>query len=305
MADEQLDELLKGIGVSVDHEEDMAARVLEEFSQRRSASSGAAPSSSAQFNVRDIAQSIINNELLMTGEDGEGAMELPKHCKGRPRTILLPDDWREYKEQHAIQRKSTHELNNLVIEAMNQNKGPCCPLCKEVQRCSPAEADELLARHIDSCQRPTRRRSGATRLSAEAEEREQEEEEEEPKPRKRLRRTPAPTPTPAPSEEEEKEEEENAFSSHYQAGAGDDWEDEAFADRLAALDPQELTRTDAEGAGSVYTEAWNRLHEYQQHGVRWMQGLHREGAGGILADDMGLGKVQHPYPPCTSSLLTN
>lgn len=35
-----------------------------------------------------------------------------------------------------------------------------------------------------------------------------------------------------------------------------------------------------------------KLKDYQLEGVAWMAGLHENGISGILADDMGLGKVQ-------------
>ena len=37
-----------------------------------------------------------------------------------------------------------------------------------------------------------------------------------------------------------------------------------------------------------------KLKEYQLEGVAWMAGLHENGISGILADDMGLGKVCYP-----------
>lgn len=36
-----------------------------------------------------------------------------------------------------------------------------------------------------------------------------------------------------------------------------------------------------------------KLKDYQLEGVAWMAGLHENGISGILADDMGLGKVCH------------
>lgn len=36
-----------------------------------------------------------------------------------------------------------------------------------------------------------------------------------------------------------------------------------------------------------------QLKDYQLEGVAWMAGLHENGISGILADDMGLGKVSH------------
>ena len=38
-----------------------------------------------------------------------------------------------------------------------------------------------------------------------------------------------------------------------------------------------------------------RLKDYQLEGVAWMAGLHENGISGILADDMGLGKVWPQY----------
>jgi len=38
-----------------------------------------------------------------------------------------------------------------------------------------------------------------------------------------------------------------------------------------------------------------KLKDYQLEGVAWMAGLHENGISGILADDMGLGKVWLPY----------
>ena len=38
-----------------------------------------------------------------------------------------------------------------------------------------------------------------------------------------------------------------------------------------------------------------KLKEYQLEGVAWMAGLHENGISGILADDMGLGKVRVRY----------
>lgn len=39
-----------------------------------------------------------------------------------------------------------------------------------------------------------------------------------------------------------------------------------------------------------------KLKEYQLEGVAWMAGLHENGISGILADDMGLGKVGYCAP---------
>ena len=38
-------------------------------------------------------------------------------------------------------------------------------------------------------------------------------------------------------------------------------------------------------------KAWEKMHEYQREGARWMFELYQEGVGGILGDEMGLGKT--------------
>lgn len=47
-----------------------------------------------------------------------------------------------------------------------------------------------------------------------------------------------------------------------------------------------------------------RLKDYQLEGVAWMAGLHENGISGILADDMGLGKVS-PHLLVSVSTLTD
>ena len=36
---------------------------------------------------------------------------------------------------------------------------------------------------------------------------------------------------------------------------------------------------------------WQKLHQYQKEGVRWLWGLFQDSIGGVLGDEMGLGKV--------------
>lgn len=48
-----------------------------------------------------------------------------------------------------------------------------------------------------------------------------------------------------------------------------------------------------DGAFALPGETYNKLYDHQRAGILWMHSLHLQGAGigGILADDMGLGKV--------------
>lgn len=46
-----------------------------------------------------------------------------------------------------------------------------------------------------------------------------------------------------------------------------------------------------EGGFRVPGTAYGRLFDYQKTGVKWMWELHNQRAGGIIGDEMGLGKV--------------
>ena len=97
----------------------------------------------------------------------------------------------------------------------------------------------------------------------------------------------------------------------------DDWEEDAYAGRLedAGIDESGQPTDDADAdadadaagdsnagrfVGYVETDygtevdkhAWDTLFDYQREGVRWMYDLYQRGVGGILGDEMGLGKVQ-------------
>lgn len=50
---------------------------------------------------------------------------------------------------------------------------------------------------------------------------------------------------------------------------------------------------------------WDYLFSYQQEGVKWMIDLHMEGKGGILADEMGVGKTIQAVTFVTSLMLHN
>jgi DNA excision repair protein ERCC-6 len=45
-------------------------------------------------------------------------------------------------------------------------------------------------------------------------------------------------------------------------------------------------------------DVYRRLFDYQRTGVKWLWELHAQRAGGIIGDEMGLGKVR-----CFSALL--
>ena len=55
-------------------------------------------------------------------------------------------------------------------------------------------------------------------------------------------------------------------------------------------------------------ELYQRLYPHQKIGVQWMASMHRGGVGGILGDDMGLGKVSahvHLYEVSQPTLISN
>ncbi len=49
-----------------------------------------------------------------------------------------------------------------------------------------------------------------------------------------------------------------------------------------------------EGGFRVPGTVYGRLFDYQKTGVKWMWELHNQRAGGIIGDEMGLGKVGGP-----------
>jgi len=55
-------------------------------------------------------------------------------------------------------------------------------------------------------------------------------------------------------------------------------------------------RGGSNGVGKIVVPSlsWGRLHEHQRQGISWMWGLHKDGVGGILGDQMGLGKAYMP-----------
>ena len=87
----------------------------------------------------------------------------------------------------------------------------------------------------------------------------------------------------------------------------DDWYEEEYEDRVedwiesgveqmkdmkerdAAEQPPGAAKLD----GGLTVPAWinDRLFPYQRTGVEWMFELHQQQAGGIVGDEMGLGKV--------------
>ena len=98
-----------------------------------------------------------------------------------------------------------------------------------------------------------------------------------------------------------------------QSDALDDYEDWVYEDRVDEWMESGLTamkkmaeQDDTEeppGAkiypGDLLIPAWvnNRLFGYQRTGIRWMWELHRQEAGGIVGDEMGLGKVRRSFWP--------
>lgn len=67
--------------------------------------------------------------------------------------------------------------------------------------------------------------------------------------------------------------------------ARDDWNDADFVNRInEALKDSQLRQQ------SVNENLWGSLYDYQKEGVEWLQNLYANGVGGILGDEMGLGK---------------
>jgi hypothetical protein len=77
------------------------------------------------------------------------------------------------------------------------------------------------------------------------------------------------------------------------AANGDEEEEEEEA---TVTDDEELQEESVEFEGGLVVPAaiWNRLYVYQQVGIKWLWELHCQEVGGILGDEMGLGKVCVP-----------
>ncbi|KAM7537439.1 hypothetical protein Aperf_G00000064025 [Anoplocephala perfoliata] len=72
----------------------------------------------------------------------------------------------------------------------------------------------------------------------------------------------------------------------------DDADLEAYCNRLRDCETIRDSDNDEvlKGGLRIPADIWNRLYPYQREGVSWLWGLHRHGVGGILGDEMGLGK---------------
>lgn len=72
----------------------------------------------------------------------------------------------------------------------------------------------------------------------------------------------------------------------------DDADLKVYRERLHECEAKTINDNDEllNGGLRIPADIWNRLYPYQREGVSWLWGLHRHGVGGILGDEMGLGK---------------
>lgn len=102
---------------------------------------------------------------------------------------------------------------------------------------------------------------------------------------------------------------ESSDFEHFKPTAVDDYDEEDYEDRvddwimngienMKKMSEQDLDE-DKPGAvtypGGLHVPAWinDRLFGYQRTALRWMWELNMQGAGGIVGDEMGLGKFSH------------
>lgn len=71
----------------------------------------------------------------------------------------------------------------------------------------------------------------------------------------------------------------------------DDWEDNDYNFRLSKISPEYLEKMETSFGTTMHKYSWNNLYPYQQTGCEWLYHLFQDGLGGILADEMGLGKT--------------
>ena len=88
----------------------------------------------------------------------------------------------------------------------------------------------------------------------------------------------------------------------------DDYDDDDYQQRISSEEEQVPTSTESldvafDGGFVVPGRIWDGLYEYQRTALKWLWELHCQNAGGIIADEMGLGqRQQHSADLLTCSL---
>jgi len=188
-----------------------------------------------------------------------------------------------------------------------------CPIC-QTQFNVPAgseQVDTFLSRHMDRCQRLSRRsRSRADKVVDDLDDTnvndEPDQTYEAETSMSNAPRTRAST-TRRRSSSSIKTKTSAIVEEHDAKPAIDDIEEWQYEDRvdewvetgvdkmsvMAEQDSNEVPPGCAMYSGGLEIPAWinNRLFPYQRTGLRWMWELHTQDAGGIVADDMGTGKT--------------
>jgi hypothetical protein len=226
----------------------------------------------------------------------------------------------EQEQQQPDNEKATcleeHVQDNVIFIDHDDNEDPdvppsrnlvTCPLCGDQVTATDHDAlDAMLAQHMDQCQRqrPKRRQSRGGSATS-------------------LPHASAPPTLPVPKKartavvvaapkarrasrsaaEPEAAEEEllpvPAALDDLEEWCYEDRVDDWVANGLASMkvmkerDATEQEPGDEEWENHVWVPAWinNRLFDYQREGIRTMYRWYQQGAGGIVGDQMGLGKT--------------
>lgn len=190
-----------------------------------------------------------------------------------------------------------------------------CPLCQELVRGdgNPADVDRLLAQHMDQCQRrggrTSRRSSRAAPAALQATTAVQSNAE-----RGGTRNSGAAVAPSDPQRPTKRRKKQSAARKRRLASASpaaiDDFQESHYEDRvddwiehgLDGMKDMKERDSDEELPGAetykgLHVPAWmnDRLFGYQRTALRWMWDLHQQETGGILGDEMGLGKCSQGY----------
>lgn len=198
---------------------------------------------------------------------------------------------------------------------VGESRAVACPLCNaEVSVPKGQNADEVLSRHIAQCQQGGRVTRGRRRrhvqsyselddddkddekvnvaIGSDASEVEAVLKEHEParKQRKKTSIRSAKKAPPVPTSSAMDDLDEWAYEDRV-----DEWKESGLKTQreMSEHDKDEEVPGAELYPGDLLVPAWmnNRLFSYQRIGLRWMWELHKQGAGGIVGDEMGLGKV--------------
>lgn len=255
--------------------------------------------------TQNLTQAVLEGTVV--DEEAQGDDHRPSTCK----TILLPEEWKKSRAETSTSGVLYGKLTNPFDHDIPSNEEvefleAVCPHCNSTFLFPRDEVDERLATHISRCESQRLRRKARNKCNYSAFDNEETEsladssEEDRPskrRPRKSTGLKPARrqvdievqrSSSPIEVESDSSVVDVDGYSNKIDPMAcQDDWEERDYERRLSLLSAADLRTIETPFGGILYAHTWERLHEYQRQGCEWLHNLYREGAGGILADEMG------------------